>query len=67
MAWNLDDVHAWIEQLEQCPAGSVGDEYVKDNNKFLNDSRQDGLWNARRELCERRQKAVVDYQKRKKG
>jgi hypothetical protein len=67
MNWNLNDVHSWIEQLEQCPPGGVGDGYAEDISRFLNDLRRGALRNALRELRKRGQKAVVDYQKRKKG
>jgi hypothetical protein len=67
MTWYLDDVSSWIEQLEQCPPGGVGDGYAKDINTFLNDLHSGALQKALRELRKRGQKAVVDYQKRKKG
>ncbi len=66
MDWNLQDVRSWIEQVEQCPRGSVGDGYAKDINQFLNDIRQGGLWKAHGELCKRGQEAVIQYHKRRK-
>ncbi len=66
MDWNLECVQTLIEQLETRPPGSVSDQDAKDINNFLKDFRHDGLWKAYPELWLRGQKAVVDYQKRKK-
>ncbi len=66
MDWNLECVQTLIEQLETRPPGSVSDQDAKDINNFLKDFRHDGQWKAYPELWLRGQKAVVDYQKRKK-
>lgn len=67
MDWNLKDVLGWVEQLEKCPAGAVDDGYAKDLKAFLNDYKRADLWKANSELCKRAQKAVVDYEKKKRG
>jgi hypothetical protein len=63
--WNPEDVRSWIEELERCPPGGVGDAYARDVAAFLNQYCRGRLRKEQAELFLRGQKAVVDYQRRR--
>jgi hypothetical protein len=54
------EIECAVQQLSTCPVGAVGDSTAAQLSRFLNDDRPTDQWS---ELCDRAQRAVVDYVK----